>query len=49
MTADNQFLVHWLAAVAIVVALVGWYASTADGREPICATDSRWPCPGEKR
>jgi len=49
MDDDDTFLARWMAVVAVLVALTCWFASTADGREPICATDSRWPCPGEKR
>lgn len=42
INADDPFLLRWLAVVAILVALFAWLDQP---RAPICATDSRWPCP----
>lgn len=42
INADNGFLLRWVAVVAILVVYTAWLDQP---RVPICATDSRWPCP----
>lgn len=42
INADNPFLLRWGAVVVILVVYAAWLDQP---RAPICATDSRWPCP----